>query len=261
MREAVAAGRHARCELDELARDELDTAGAIGLSKNYPTYKPGEGFPGRAPASASTRRSSTASPAHGMLKDGDVVTLDLAPVARRLLLRHGHDGAGRQDRRRASQQAAGRDQGDAGASRSSNIKPGKQWSDIARLMQYHVERNGFQRRPRVRRPRHRPHDARGPEGCELRRPASSSAATSSLKPGMTLAVEPMVVMGRRDVVQLPDNVDGRDGGPDRPPLTSSTRLRSAKREPTSSRTVALRNPSPNPPQAGYPLSAGSGVTR
>jgi methionyl aminopeptidase len=27
----------------------------------------------------------------------------------------------------------------------------------------------------------------------------------TLKPGMTLAVEPMVVMGRRDVVQLEDN--------------------------------------------------------
>ena len=33
-------------ELDELARAELDQAGAVALSKNYPTYKPGEGFPG-----------------------------------------------------------------------------------------------------------------------------------------------------------------------------------------------------------------------
>ena len=45
MRAATKAGI-STLELDELARNELEKVGAIALSKNYPTYKPGEGFPG-----------------------------------------------------------------------------------------------------------------------------------------------------------------------------------------------------------------------
>jgi len=64
-------------QLDELARTELERAGAIALSKNYPTYKPGEGFPGH------TCISVNEEVVHGIpgdrtLKEGDVVTLDLA---------------------------------------------------------------------------------------------------------------------------------------------------------------------------------------
>src|SRR3954463_11423536 len=64
-------------ELNEVARRELDAIGAIGLSKNYPTYKPGEGFP------AETCISVNDEVVHGipggrMLKEGDIVTLDLA---------------------------------------------------------------------------------------------------------------------------------------------------------------------------------------
>src|SRR3954469_24431461 len=64
-------------ELNEVARRELDAIGAIGLSKNYPTYKPGEGFP------AETCISVNDEVVHGIpgprvLKEGDVVTLDLA---------------------------------------------------------------------------------------------------------------------------------------------------------------------------------------
>src|SRR5437868_15168712 len=64
-------------ELDELARAELEATGAVALSKNYPTYKPGEGFPGH------TCISVNEEVVHGIpgkrrLKDGDIVTLDLA---------------------------------------------------------------------------------------------------------------------------------------------------------------------------------------
>jgi len=60
-------------ELDELAEEELARSNAVGLSKNYPTYKPGEGFP------ASTCISVNEEVVHGIpgplvLKDGDVVT-------------------------------------------------------------------------------------------------------------------------------------------------------------------------------------------
>ena len=64
-------------DLDELAASELERAGAIGLSKNYPTYKAGEGFPGH------TCISVNEEVVHGIpgkraLKEGDIVTLDLA---------------------------------------------------------------------------------------------------------------------------------------------------------------------------------------
>src|SRR5260221_788130 len=32
--------------LDEMARVEMEAAGALSGSKNYPTYKPGQGYPG-----------------------------------------------------------------------------------------------------------------------------------------------------------------------------------------------------------------------
>src|SRR5690349_22204042 len=64
-------------QLDDLAEEELYRANAIGLSKNYPTYKPGEGFP------AETCISVNDEVVHGIpsdrvLQEGDVVTLDLA---------------------------------------------------------------------------------------------------------------------------------------------------------------------------------------
>ena len=118
------------------------------------------------PASASTRKSSTASPATALLQGRRFVTLDLALQAQRLLCRHRHDRPGRQDRPGGAE-AARCDQARRWRWRSSNMKPGSKWSDIARLMQYNVESNGFQRGARVRRPRHRPIDARRPEGRRI----------------------------------------------------------------------------------------------
>ena len=54
MREAAKPGV-STFDLDELARAELEKAGGIALSKNYPTYKPGEGFR-VTPASASMKK-------------------------------------------------------------------------------------------------------------------------------------------------------------------------------------------------------------
>ena len=45
MREAAKPGI-STFELDELARIQLDAAGGTALSRNYPTYRPNEGFPG-----------------------------------------------------------------------------------------------------------------------------------------------------------------------------------------------------------------------
>src|SRR5436190_3601221 len=76
MRAAAVAGV-TTFELDELARIEMEAAGALSGSKNYPTYKPGEGYPGF------TCISVNDEVVHGIpgmrtLKEGDVVTLDVA---------------------------------------------------------------------------------------------------------------------------------------------------------------------------------------
>src|SRR3954463_4317374 len=64
-------------ELDELARIELEKAGAVSGSKNYPTYKPGEGYPGYTCISVNDEVVHGI-PGKRVLKIGDVVTLDLA---------------------------------------------------------------------------------------------------------------------------------------------------------------------------------------
>ena len=187
-------------ELNEVARIALEEAGAIGMSKNYPTYKPGEGFP------AETCISVNDEVVHGIpgprrLKEGDVVTLDLA------LSLEGYCCD------TASTVAIGKIAPDAQrllditketlAVAINNMKPGRRWTDIARLMQYHVERNGFNVVREfvghgIGRSMHEdPKVANFVTGEQLR-------GDFKLKPGMTLAVEPMVVMGRRDVTLLPD---------------------------------------------------------
>jgi methionyl aminopeptidase len=187
-------------DLDELARVELDRAGARGMSRNYPTYKAGEGFPGY------TCISVNEVVVHGIpgerkLKDGDIVTLDLAlkldgfcsdaaitvpvgqitPKLQKLLdvTRQTLDLAIRQ------------------------IRPGRRWSDIARLMQHNVERNGFNMVREfvghgIGRDMHE--EPKVPNFVT----AEQLRTDFVLRRGMTLAVEPMVVMGRREVELFPD---------------------------------------------------------
>jgi methionyl aminopeptidase len=85
----------------------------------------------------------------------------------------------------------------------NNMKPGRKWSDIARLMQYHVERNGFNVV--------REFVGHGIGRTMHEEPKVANFVTAEqlrgdfgLRPGMTLAVEPMVVMGKREVDMLPD---------------------------------------------------------
>ena len=75
-----------------------------------------------------------------------------------------------------------------------HIKPGKKWSDIARLMQYNVERNGFSVVREfvghgIGRSMHE--DPKVPNFVT----AEQLRGDFKLRPGMTLAVEPMVVAG------------------------------------------------------------------
>ncbi len=188
-------------DLNELARRELKASGAIGLSKNYPTYKNGEGFP------AETCISVNDEVVHGIpgprqLREGDVVTLDLA------LMHNGYCadtattvGVGRIDAHSQKLLDVTRDTLFLAI---NNIKPGREWADIARLMQYTVEKNGFNVVREfvghgIGRSMHEdPKVANFVTGEQLR-------GDFKLKPGMTIAVEPMVVAGGRDVDLLPDD--------------------------------------------------------
>jgi methionyl aminopeptidase len=209
MRQAVRPGVTTH-ELNEIARIELEKAGGKGLSKNYPTYKTGEGFP------AETCISVNEEVVHGIpgnrqLKEGDVVTLDLAlivagycadtattvpvgeidPQVKRLL-----------DVTRETLSVA-----------IQNMKPDRKWSDIARLMQYHVESNGYSVVREfvghgIGRSMHE-----DPKVANFVNP-EQLRGDFRLRKGMTLAVEPMVVMGEREVKLLSDNwtvvtADGR----------------------------------------------------
>jgi methionyl aminopeptidase len=189
-------------QLDALAEEELVKANAVGLSKNYPTYRAGEGFP------ASTCISVNEEIVHGIptdrrvLKDGDIVTLDITPrlngycadtavtlavgtirpEVQRLL-----------DVTRETLQIA-----------IEHIKPEKRWSEIARLMQHNVERAGFSVI--------REFVGHGVGHSIHEDPKVPNFVTSApvkgdfmLRAGMTLAVEPMVVLGRREVDLLDDN--------------------------------------------------------
>lgn len=199
MKSAVAVGVTTG-QLNDIARRELKAAGAIGLSKNYPTYRPGEGFP------AETCISVNDEVVHGIpgpraLQEGDIVTLDLAlsldgycadtaitvPV-----------GKIRPDLQKLLDVTA-----NALELAAQTIHPDRKWSDVARVIQHTVESNGFS-------------VVRDFVGHGIGRtmhedPKVPNFVTSEqlrgdfrLRPGMTLAVEPMVVMGKRDVSMLPD---------------------------------------------------------
>ena len=187
-------------ELDELAASELKKAGGIGMSRNFPTYKEGEGFPGH------TCISVNEVVVHGIpngrtLKNGDIVTLDMAlkvdgyccdtaitvpvgpvsPKVQKLL-----------DVTKQTLDLA-----------LKHIQPDKKWTDIARLMQYHVERNGFSVVREfvghgVGRTMHE--DPKVPNFVTQ----EHLRGDFKLRTGMTIAIEPMVNMGVRDVELLDD---------------------------------------------------------
>ena len=199
MREAVQPGV-TTFELDELARHELEKAGGIALSKNYPTYKPGEGFPGH------TCISVNEEVVHGVpggraLKEGDIVTLDLALSLNDYCADTATTvGVGRispalQKLLDVTKETL--------ALAIQNIKPGRKWSDIARLMQWNVEHSGFSVVREfvghgIGRSMHE--DPKVPNFVT----AEQLRGDFKLRAGMTLAVEPMVVMGRREVALLDD---------------------------------------------------------
>ncbi|MGA2230114.1 MAG: type I methionyl aminopeptidase [Tepidisphaeraceae bacterium] len=187
-------------ELDELARIEMERVGARGMSKNYPTYKAGEGFPGH------TCISVNEVVVHGIpgerkLKEGDIVTLDLAMKLdgycsdTAITVGIGQISPRLQTLLDVTRQTL--------VLAIAQIRPGKRWSEIARLMQHNVEKHGFSVVREfvghgIGREMHE--EPKVPNFVT----AEQLRSDFVLRRGMTLAVEPMVVMGRRDVELYPD---------------------------------------------------------
>ena len=188
-------------QLDDIAEEELYKANAVGLSKNYPTYKPGEGFP------ASTCISVNEEIVHGIpthkrvLKEGDIVTLDVTPRLNGYCADMAITVAVGQIKPELQRLVdVTRETLDIAI---ANIKPDKKWSEVARLMQYNVERNGFSviREFVGHGVGHSIHEDPKVPNFVTSEPVRGDFV---LRPGMTLAVEPMVVMGRRDVKLMKD---------------------------------------------------------
>ena len=188
-------------ELDRIVYDTYTSAGGQGLFKWYPTYEPGKGFPGN------TCISVNDEVVHGIpgdrtLKDGDVVSVDcgirlggycgdsavtiavgkVTPDAQRLL-----------DVTQETLAIAVRE-----------IRPGRKWSDVARKMQEHVEKSGMSC---VREFVGHGIGTRMHEDPKVPNFVSDEFKKRGdfyLQAGMTLAVEPMVILGQPDVVVLDD---------------------------------------------------------
>jgi methionyl aminopeptidase len=209
MHEAVRPGMTTG-ELNQIAAAELTKVGAVGMSKNYPTYKPGEGYP------SDTCISVNEEIVHGIpgprkLKEGDIVTLDVTPYLdgycadTAITVPVGPVSPGVQKLLDVTKEAMDLAIG--------LIKPGKLWSEIARLVQHKVESSGF---AVVREfvghgiGKRMHEDPKVPNFVT----AEQLRSDFKLRTGMTLAIEPMVVMGDREVLQLEDNwtiitADGR----------------------------------------------------
>lgn len=187
-------------ELLDIARAELDSVGAVGLSMNYPTYKSGEGFPAEMCISVN-EEVVHGIPGPRVLREGDIVTHDLALTYEGFCADTAITvGVGKLSNRR--QELLDLCKGTLDLALRA-IKPGKRWTDIARVMQQNVQGKGY---GVVRE-----FVGHGIGRSMHEDPKVANFVTSEqlrsdfrLRPGMTLAIEPMVVVGHRDVELLDD---------------------------------------------------------
>lgn len=188
-------------ELDRVVYESYTAAGAAGLFKWYPTGEPNKGFPGN------TCISINDEVVHGIpgdrkLQAGDVVSIDCGvrlggycgDAAVTVLV-----GKPSPDAVRLSQVTK-----EALEIAVREIRPGRRWSDIAKLMQQHVERNGYSCV--------REFVGHGiglsmhedPKVPNFVAKEFLKRGDFYLQPGMTLAVEPMVIAGKPEVELLSD---------------------------------------------------------
>lgn len=187
-------------ELDDEAQRVIDANGAEGLFKWYPTYVPGQGFP------ATLCISVNEEVVHGIasdrqIKDGDVVGVDCGvkvdgwcgDAANTILV-----GDVKDDVRRmceATQRCL--------EIAIENIRPGRKWSQIARLMQKYAETRGY---GVVREFVGHGIGAKMHEEPKVPNYVSRDTLRDDidLREGVVLAIEPMLTLGSRRVRTLSD---------------------------------------------------------
>ncbi|MEM9754006.1 MAG: type I methionyl aminopeptidase [Planctomycetota bacterium] len=187
-------------EIDDAAADLIEKRGGVGLFKNYPTYEPGKGFP------ANLCISVNDVVVHGIasdyeIQDGDVVGVDCGvqldgwcgDAANTILVGDVEQKTRKlcEDTQHVLQIAI------------ENIKPGRKWSQIARLMQNYAEAKGYGVV--------RDFVGHGIGDTMHQDPKVPNFVNRGLlkndihlREGMTLAVEPMCNLGTKDVRTLSD---------------------------------------------------------
>jgi len=186
--------------IDEEADRLIREAGARGLFKNYPTYRPGEGFPSNLCISVNDVV------VHGIasdtpIRDGDIVGIDcgvelggwcgdsavtlmvgnVRPEVRRLV----------ETTRQVLDLAI------------ENIRPGRKWSQVARLMQNYAEAHGY---GVVRDFVGHGIGSKMHEDPKVPNFVSRELLSDDilLREGVVLAVEPMCNLGTKEVITLED---------------------------------------------------------
>jgi methionyl aminopeptidase len=187
-------------EIDEAAEKIISDHGAVGLFKNYPTYKPNEGFP------ANLCISVNDVVVHGIasdyqVQDGDVVGVDCGVMldgwcgdaATTILV-------GDVDPKVRKMCEATEHCLDIAI---QHIKPGRRWSQIARLMQNYAESKGY---GVVRDFVGHGIGQRMHEEPKVPNFVSRELLKNDivLREGVVLAVEPMCTLGTREVRTLSD---------------------------------------------------------
>lgn len=188
-------------ELDEEGQRVIDENGAVGLFKNYPHPSGGPSFPGTLCISVNEEL------VHGIgsdrqIKDGDVVGIDCGvwldgwcgDAANTILVGDVKDDVKRmcEATKRCLEIAI------------ENVRPGRKWSQIARMMQKYAEHRGYgvvrefvghgigeemHEKPSV------------PNYCNL----ETQRHDIDLREGMVLAIEPMLTLGKHHVKTLGDH--------------------------------------------------------
>lgn len=187
-------------EIDEEAHRTFTRLGARGLFKNYPTYKPGEGFPSH------TCISVNEEVVHGIagdrvIRDGDIVGVDCGVMvdgwcgdsATTILVGNVDPRVRKlcEDTEHVLQLAI------------DNMRPGRRWSQIARLMQNYAEAQGYGVV--------RDFVGHGIGSKMHEEPKVPNFVTRELlsddimlRPGVVLAVEPMCNLGTKQTITLDD---------------------------------------------------------
>ncbi len=189
-------------EINRQCLEIYTNAGASGLFKNYPTYKPGEGFPGDVCISVN-EEVVHGIPGDRVIQDGDVVSIDCGVLlngwcgdAATTVMVGNVDPDVRKlcdDTRHVLELAI------------DNIKPGRKWSQIARLMQNFAERRGYGVVKNFVGHGLGQSLHEEPQVPNYYDPRDSRWRDFDLRVGLVLAIEPMCILGASDETEvLPD---------------------------------------------------------